>query len=96
MKIKFLKPHKVQQGDGQGPRYSVGEEVSFDGPVAETYARKYIERGLAEEVMAEAPKPVEAAPAQDRSRRYGRQIPEQQSEPEKEQETAPAEDQKPE
>ena len=35
MKIKFLKPHKVQQGDGQGPRYSVGEEVSFDGPVAE-------------------------------------------------------------
>lgn len=50
MKIRFIKDWDVKQGDGKGPKYRVGQEVVFDGPVAETYARKYVARGLAEEV----------------------------------------------
>lgn len=56
MHIEFLKTHKVKQGDGNGPLYEAGKTYPFEGAVAETYARKYIARGLAKEVSAQAPK----------------------------------------
>lgn len=65
MKIRFIKPWTVQQGDGKGPKYKVGDVVDFNGKIAETYARKYIRRGLAVDT-ANDPKPappVESAPA---------------------------------
>lgn len=58
MKIKFKQRHAVVQGDGRGPVYNAGDVVSFDGPVNETYARKYIARGYAEIYVAPAPEPV--------------------------------------
>lgn len=60
MKIRFVKPWVVKQGDGKGPKYEVGQVVEFKGQVAETYARKYITRGLAVDV-ANDPKPEPAA-----------------------------------
>jgi len=53
MRIKFIKDHKVQQHDGNGPQYRAGEEHDFVGPVARTYALKYIARGYAEEVPSD-------------------------------------------
>lgn len=47
MKIKFVSDWRVKQGDGKGPRYETGKEYVFEGMVAETYAKKYIARGLA-------------------------------------------------
>lgn len=55
MRIKFVTRHVVKQGDGKGPVYETGSEHDFDGPVAETYARKYIRRGWAEEVVQPPP-----------------------------------------
>lgn len=59
MKITFLKRHEVKQGDGKGPVYEAGKTYDFDGFVAESYARKYVERGLAVEYVAP---PVAPAP----------------------------------
>lgn len=53
MHIQFVKDHKVQQHDGKGPEYEAGVAYTFDGFVAETYARKYIARGYAFEVVPE-------------------------------------------
>lgn len=53
MLIRFTQNHTVKQGDGKGPRYKQGEVVKFEGAVAETYGRKYVNRGLAEEVTRE-------------------------------------------
>lgn len=64
MKIRFLKPWTVKQGDNQGPKYEVGQMVDFAGAIAETYARKYIARGLAEEVVAEKGARALVAPGQ--------------------------------
>lgn len=67
MKIRFVQEHKVQQGDGRGPHYKVGDVVEFNGMVGESYGRKYVARGYAEEVKAgaapAAPAPVAEAPA---------------------------------
>lgn len=52
MRIKFVQRHVVQQGDGKGPVYEAGKEYEI---ADETYARKYIRRGWAEEG---APAPV--------------------------------------
>lgn len=48
MKITFLKEHKVQQWDGNGPVYLAGKSYDFDGRAAESYALKYIRKGIAE------------------------------------------------
>lgn len=61
MKIRFVKPWEVKQGDGKGPKYKIGDEVEFNGRVPETYARKYINRELAVEVTDTPAAPV--APA---------------------------------
>lgn len=53
MKIKFITTHKVQQGDGKGPVYEKDSVHDFKGPVAETYAQKYIRRGWAVEVASD-------------------------------------------
>lgn len=47
MQIKFVKGHKPTGQAKNIPDYKVGDVVSFDGPVAETYALKYIRRGFA-------------------------------------------------
>jgi len=49
MKIRFIQPWTVKQGDGKGAKYGTGDIVEFKGGIAETYARKYIARGLAVE-----------------------------------------------
>lgn len=49
MWVTFTERHKVKQGDGNGPLYEQGQSYEFKGPVAETYARKYIARGIAVE-----------------------------------------------
>jgi hypothetical protein len=53
--------------DGQAPNrptYKAGETYEFNGPVAGTYGRKYVARGLAVPAVdlpaAVAPEPVEA------------------------------------
>lgn len=66
MKIRFVKDHKVKQGDGKGPEYKAGETHSFNGAVAETYARKYVARRLAVDVTNE-PQPARAEPAPARA-----------------------------
>ncbi len=48
MKIKFIESPK-------GRDYKIGEEVDFVGHIQEAYARKFIDRGWAEEVVAEKP-----------------------------------------
>lgn len=53
MKIKFIATHKVQQGDGKGPVYEKDSLHDFKGPVAETYAQKYVRRGWAVEVASD-------------------------------------------
>lgn len=67
MRIRFIKDHKVQQGDGKGPHYKAGAVHDFTGPVARTYALKYIARGYAVEEPAPAPEPVVEAPSQPES-----------------------------
>jgi hypothetical protein len=47
MKIKFVKGHKPKGHAEDIPDYKMGEVYDFNGPVAEGYARKYIERGYA-------------------------------------------------
>lgn len=63
MKIRFTQNHKVKQGDGKGAEYAAGETYTFNGIVAESYARKYVARGYAVDVTNE--KPVKAAKAPD-------------------------------
>lgn len=58
MKITFTKRHVVQQGDGKGPVYEKGETHDFEGFVAESYARKYVERGFAIDYVAPPPAPA--------------------------------------
>ena len=53
MKLKFVEAPK-------GRHYKVGEVVDFTGPVAEGYARKYMDRGWAVEHKDE-PKPQPVA-----------------------------------
>lgn len=63
MRILFVRDHKVQQHDGKGQEYKAGTVYTFEGFVAETYARKYIGRGLAAEALPEqapAPQPEPA------------------------------------
>ncbi len=58
MKIKFVKGYVVK-GDADGrPVYKEGTVHEFVGFVPESYARKYIDRGLAVEYVA----PVEKKP----------------------------------
>lgn len=61
MKIRFLKNHSIPGATrAEDVVYSEGDTVDFKGPVAETYARKYINRGIAAEAVAEQqqkPKP---------------------------------------
>lgn len=63
MKIRFVKDWIVRQGDGQGPHYRAGDVQEFAGPVAETYARKYVSRGLAVAVEDAPPSPLSAPAA---------------------------------
>lgn len=48
MRICFKRRHQVQQHDGKGPVYEAGSIHDFEGMVAESYAKKYVERGYAE------------------------------------------------
>ena len=50
MKIRFTQRHQPQQHDGKGPVYEANTVYLFEGPSAESYARKYVERGYAERV----------------------------------------------
>jgi hypothetical protein len=52
MKIRFIKRHVVDLGEGRSQVYHAGDEHVFDGVVNEGYARKYIRRGWAEEVVS--------------------------------------------
>ncbi len=62
MKIKFVKGHVVK-GDSVGqPVYKEGDVVEFKGFVPESYANKYVARGLAV-VYVEPAKKVEPKPA---------------------------------
>lgn len=54
MKIKFIQAPK-------GRDYKVGETVDFKGPVEQTYAMKFIQRGWAEPVDEAAIKASEKA-----------------------------------
>ena len=58
MKIRFTERHVVKQGDGKGPVYEAGKVYSFDGAAGETYARKYVARGIAEEYTGKAKVPA--------------------------------------
>jgi hypothetical protein len=65
MKIKFLTGFKPK-GDAESiPSYEAGKTYDFSGFVGQGYARKYIERGLAVEVVAEAPKVKEPEPVKE-------------------------------
>lgn len=52
MRIKFLKNYGIKEGQGAGPHYAADKEYEFKGPVEEGYARAYIERGIALEVVS--------------------------------------------
>lgn len=54
MKIRFV---KTPEG-GRKADFKVGDELDLVGPINEGYARKYIDRGWAEEVK---PEPVAAS-----------------------------------
>ncbi len=60
MKIKFV------QRPGGGRDFKVGDEADFNGRIEEGYARKYIDRGWAEEVVE---KPVEDKPKAEEARK---------------------------
>ncbi len=65
VRIRFIKPYGINEGQGAGPHYEEGKEYDFKGYVEEGYARAYIERGAAVEVKEEPKpviKPVEARP----------------------------------
>lgn len=63
MKLKFVRAHKPK-GDATDIRaYSDGEEVTFEGAVQESYARKYIARGIAVDVTNEKKAEVKAPAA---------------------------------
>lgn len=72
MKLKFVRAYRPK-GDATDIRaYSDGEVVTFEGAVEESYARKYIARGVAVDVTNEkkadevkAAKPAPEAPASD-------------------------------
>jgi len=65
MRITFTQRHEVRQGDGKGPVYELGQSYDFNGPVAETYARKYIARGYAViAAVEEMPRSARARAAQ--------------------------------
>ena len=53
MKIKFTEAPK-------GREYKAGDVVEFKGPIPEGYARKYINRGWAEEYTEPKPEPKPA------------------------------------
>ncbi len=55
MKIKFNVAPKARD-------YKVGDVVEFNGPIPEGYARKYINRGWAEEYVEPKPEPAKAKP----------------------------------
>lgn len=61
--IEFDIDHRVRQGDGKGEHYRKGERHTFSGPVAESYARKYLARGYAHEIGHE-PATLDAARAE--------------------------------
>lgn len=65
MRIRFIQGHKVQQPDGNGPEYKMGEVYEFNGFVAETYGRKYVRRGYAVEEPAEVSPVVEEIKTDD-------------------------------
>lgn len=50
MKVRFTADYSVPQGVS----YKKDQVVDFNGPVEVTYARKYINRGIAVDVEAEA------------------------------------------
>lgn len=99
MKIKFLGDFTPKGQSADRPTYKKDEVVSFDGPVAETYARKYIERKIAEEVKAEAVVKIEetdVSHTQNFTQRRGRYQSAPQPEPEPEPQLESTEEQKPE
>lgn len=53
MKVIFLADHRPAGQAENRPSYKKGETYDFEGSVAEGYARKYISRGLAEEVRGD-------------------------------------------
>lgn len=63
MKLRFTQGHRPKGAADNIPEYKVGETYEFKGAVAQTYARKYVNRGYAVEVKDEpvvAPVEVEA------------------------------------
>jgi hypothetical protein len=64
MKIRFKVHHRPKGDAGDIPSYKAGETYTFDGPVSEGYAQKYIRLGLAVEAV-DAPAPVVAPVFED-------------------------------
>jgi hypothetical protein len=62
MKITFLRNFKPAGQSPLIPSYGKGQTYDFDGGPAETYARKYIRLGYAEEAVQKRPGPVEVYP----------------------------------
>lgn len=58
MRIKFLKNYGIKEGQGSGPHYAAGTEYEFNGTFEEGYARAYIERGFAAEVVSLGDRPL--------------------------------------
>lgn len=56
MRILFIKNMGRAEGQGAGTHYESGKEYTFTGAFGEGYARAYIERGYATEVI-QAPPP---------------------------------------
>lgn len=61
MRITFLQTFRPKGQADDIPTYVAGETYAFDGPVAEGYAQKYLDRGLAEVAKPKA-RPVEPEP----------------------------------
>lgn len=57
MKIRFLEDHTPKGSSASIPTYEAGKVYDFKDPVAETYARKYILRGLAVQIAPPSRKP---------------------------------------
>jgi hypothetical protein len=62
MKLRFKLHHKPKGDAPDIPSYRAGETYTFDGPVSEGYAQKYIRLGLAIEAVDA---PVEPEPVVD-------------------------------
>jgi hypothetical protein len=59
MKIRFKVRYRPKGDAPDIPTYTAGETYTFDGPVSEGYAQKYIRLGLAVEAVDEPKRELE-------------------------------------